>query len=418
MKNNLIFFKKKKLAVFWQGGKPEYFLFDKSKIIRLHSLRGIKPSETLLVIGRSGVIQKEMQLLVQGSLREGFENALNEILPSHKEMAYGSLAWGGSAREGKGLLYAIPEKKIREILEILTQAGISVDEIVTEDQCLSWFFQKRILGSGPVLVIDKTNDRTLFVVIKEKNAAFSGAYPLDHEAYRNAFSEISFSLLQMGLKPEKIILSGMNDEEKIKAGTFFQAPIEIQEGGEFQASVLGAGQWKEFPAASLLPKEVKLLKWTQNQSRRFKNFVSAAAIFSAVLVLSAVSHSFFLSRKNSAIEKEAQKLMPEASRLRLIAVSLNKIHQAENSKVRILQLFSDLAQGVSPSIRLKELQVNEKDIVLEGESPSHTLVSDTAQSFEKLKMLTGVKIEHTRMRKRLNQDYLEFEISAKWKEVL
>lgn len=374
--------------------------------------------ETLLVIGRSGVIQKEMVFSGAVNLQESFEAVLAELLPSHKEMAYGSLVWSENNLEGKRLLYAIPEKKLKDILDSLTKIGIAVDEVVTEDQCLSWFFQSKSISEELVLAIDRTVERTLYIVLKGKSIVLSGAYTQDYENEGNVFSEISFSLLQSGLKPVKVILSGMTPDEKAKAASFFEFPLNIEEQRELPISTLGARHWKNFPIASLLPKEQKLQKWTRSRKDRIKHFITANIVFIATLFLFGTTHLFFMQNKNSALARQVDNLMPEVIQLKKISVKLQKVHQAEESKRRVLGLFSEAAREVSPAIRLVELQINEKDIVFRGESPSHTLVSDTAQNCEKIKLIQDVKIEHTRMRKRLNQDFLEFEITAKWKQGL
>ena len=416
MKINWNLNKKKKLAVFWHSEKFEFYQFDQSGISKLQSLGNISPSETLLVMDRSGVIQKEMSLSGAGNIKENFESALSELLPAHKEMAYGRLPWD-SALNGKGLLYAIPEKKIKEMLDSLVHLGVCPDEVVTEDQCLSWLFQDHNISPSPFLVVDKTKDRVLFTAIQNKNVVFSGAYPNAHESYENIFSEMSFSLLQINFKPEKIILSGMDEEEKIKAAGFFEAPIAFlgNGAGEWPASVSGLKFWGKFPCASLLPKELKIIKWRKNQKERFRGFVLGLLFLVAALVLFGTSHLMVVEHRAATIDRETQKILPEVNHLRRVSASLNKIKRGDDSKVRVLRLFAELAQRISPSIRLKELQADEKDIIFQGESPSHTFVSDTAQEIEKMEGVREVKIEHTRMRKRLNQDYLEFEITAKWK---
>lgn len=389
--------------MFRQGERFELFLFDKKEVRRVSSLEGIQPRETLLVMERGGVIQKEMA--VSGaSTKETFESSLSELLPSHREMAYGT---------SSGLLYAVPEKKIKEILDSLKKMHIPVDEIVTEDQCLAWFYQNKISSAGPVLIIDKTPGRVLFLVLKNKNTVLSGAYV--NENGENLFSEISFSLLHAGLKPERVILSGMNPEEREKAAGFFEATLDFEEKHELPLCSLGLKHWQSFPAASLLPKELKIQKWVQARRRRIKDFFTAASLFLASLVLFASAHSFSLDMKSKALEKKAETLRPQTVHLNKILSSLQKIRQAEVSKMRALQLFAGLAREVSPSIRLKELQAGENGILFRGESPSHTLVSDTARVFEGMETLKDAKMERTQVRKRLNQDYLEFEMTAKWK---
>ena len=98
------------------------------------------------------------------------------------------------------------------------------------------------------------------------------------------------------------------------------------------------------------------------------------------------------------------------------ARSLNLIFEAGSSKEKSLELLKSLAQKLPSSVRLRELRVEGKDFLFKGESPSHGLLSETVEAFSGMKdFLEESKLGETRARKRLNEDYFEFEVVGKWK---
>ncbi len=76
--------------------------------------------------------------------------------------------------------------------------------------------------------------------------------------------------------------------------------------------------------------------------------------------------------------------------------------------------MQELAERLPGSVRLKELQAEGKSIVFQGESPSHALLTEAMQVLDKMDGVKEAKLEHARLRKRLNQDFFEFEVTAQW----
>jgi hypothetical protein len=160
---------------------------------------------------------------------------------------------------------------------------------------------------------------------------------------------------------------------------------------------------------------MKSEKSKRNRKLLIQEGILAFSLFLASLTFFGAAHLFFLGQKAEKLEKELANLTPQVAEVREIARSLHQIEDARNSKERLLTFIKDIAEHVPASIRLKEFQAAGGDIVFQGESPSHMLLSETVQAFEKSQRIGGVKLEHTRLRKRLNQDYFEFEVTAKWK---
>ncbi len=395
-------FQKKRLAIAWKEGGP----YESISLEPSH-LTG----QTILVIPRSQVIQKEMVLTHADGLREDLETKIAQLLPySPKEMAY-SLAVDST----RGLLYAIPEQKIKEILESLLKSGIVVDEVVSEDQALFWLFQEKT-ASGPALVFDQNAERTLILALKENAIILSRVYPPEEE-FKNVFSEISFALLESGVKPAKIFVSASIEKEEI--AKIFEIPVEIFEmekmGGISITPVLsGAKRWGSHPVISLLPNGDKIRKRAQNKNRLLKEILAAFGVLCVCFFLLAASHLLFLKHKKMLLVHEEKKLAPAVLELRQMTGSLAAIHEAHSSKERLLLLLGELAARLPGSVRLKELQVEGKSIVFQGESPSHALLTEAVQVLEKIEGVKEAKLEHARLRKRLNQDFFDFEVTAQW----
>ena len=267
-------------------------------------------------------------------------------------------------------------------------------------------------------MLDRTPERTLFVVHKKNTILLSGTCPPD-EDLKSAFSEIAFSLLEAGLKPVKVVVCGAPDAEVREAAKVFEIPVGLHESGRFDGSHLpatlsGARRWGAYPAISLLPSDRKLEVRSRRQKELIKGSLRAFGVFLACFTLLAGSHLMSLKHKKSALQKQSAKLAPEVAEARQIAASLAAIQEAERSRRGFLLLLKELAERVPPSVRLKELRMEGGNIVLQGESPSHAFLTETVQAFEGIKEVKDAKLEHARTRKRLNEDYFDFEVSAKW----
>lgn len=170
-------------------------------------LKNEKPHETLLILPRSEILQKEV--LFEGSqnpaqVRESFEAKLAQVLPySPKEMAYG-LVLENEEKNSRGLLYAITEKKMQDILEFVSSLGIKADEVVSEDQTLCWncFAES---SQQSILMVDQSPERILFAAARHQRICVSRTVPREKEDVNSALSEAALCLLELGHKPGKVI---------------------------------------------------------------------------------------------------------------------------------------------------------------------------------------------------------------------
>ncbi len=375
---------KNRRAIIWRGeGQYQSVPLEPSN----------KTEQTLLVIPRSEVLQKEMALSAVDNLAQ--------LLPySPKDMAY-SLA----ASDSRALLYAIPEEKIKRILEHLERNGVSVDEVVSEDQALFWFFRDRAAG-GTMLVIDANMDRTLFLAMTQDAIILSRTYAPE-EAIKNVLSEVSFWLLESGTRPARLFVSSPSMQE---AAAGLDIPIDVCPMDMPSA----AKCWGSHACISLLPSQRKIQKWRHAQNKRVKQALFFLGLFTVCFSLLLSAHLFLLKAKKTSLEKESAGMATAISEVRRISASLEAVNEAECSKARLLLLLKELAERSPSIIRLKELQMQDKNIVFQGESPSHALLTEMVQVFEKIDGVKDSKLEHARLRKRINQDFFDFEVSARW----
>ncbi len=431
---------KPRLVIEWQNGHLLLALLQKFEIIKSESIllrealddslaatvRNFSSQscslETLLIIPRSEVLQKEITF--SGTLSETLENKLSQQLAPHspKEMAYG-MALEESFGSSKGLLYAIPEKRLNEILDFLARVGITVDDVVSEDQCLSWQISTKSVQciqstEVPLLMIHETGERTLFVAIQKKRIIFSRAYASENENIESILSDMSFRLLEAGFKPEKLFFSQVSHEQAQQIAGSFKVLAEHIEPIYFankpiSPTLSGARYWGTAPLISLLPSEKKIQKWAREQKKMFREWLLSLMLLLFTFSFMGVCHITLLKQKTASLEKEISDLGPKTVKIKQIQDSLETLSQAEDSKERVLDFVKELSEGLSTDIRLKELQMDH-DIVFRGDSPTYNQITETIKTFEESPLLKEVKLEHTRSRKRLTQDFFEFEISAKW----
>lgn len=383
-------------------------------------LRGKKFQDSLLLLPRSEVLSKELVLATNGSsVKEALEKKLETILPySPKEMAFG-FSFEREGEELKGELLAIPEKNLKETLSFLERLGLHPDEIVTEDQPLLWLLLER-KEKGSVLLLDQGETRLLSLFLKDARPSFTRVFSRkEHPMLRDLLPELSFSLLEKQAKPEKILLSGdWEKEAEEEIAKHFGSPLErlkAKEGEDgLPASLYGSAYLGKYPLTSLLPTEEKLKKRQRERKKFLRDTAASLVLFLGCLVFASFLHLHGLTKEIRKLDQKLQTLTPQVRETKQILASLDLVSHSRASKEKLLVLLKELSAKAPSSIHLKELRIEGKDFLFKGESPSHAYLSETVQVFEKLPMLEGVKLEETRLRKRLNEDYFEFEIKGKW----
>ncbi len=441
MKINTGFFqKKKRMAVSWSPSHLDLLIFDSSGIQRYASFflqessrdglsaqieefkRGVQVGETLLILPRSEVLQKEMVLtaaLPAPDLRKELESKLTQLLPySPGEMAYG-LQLEEEKGSSKGLLYAITSRKLEEVLSFICGVGIEVDEIAAEDQVLGWEGLRESPGEMTVR-IDQNSERILLAAVRSGQVVLSRSISKNQESFGGAGQEVSLALLELDQKPRKFILTGnwdsaeMEDLQKRLPLPAEKLPGIFSEGLQIPAVISGARFFRKYPFASLLPAALKIKKWHARQKNQLREAGAAFGIFLVMSFMLASAHTHFLKSRNRALESKVQRLIENVRGVRETARSLEGLRRAAHSKQKIIGFLSGLAEQVPGAVRLKEIQIEENEFVFRGESPSQIFLTQTVQVFESNPEISAVKLEHTRLRKRLSQEFFEFEVSGKW----
>lgn len=373
----------------------------------------IKP---LLILSRSKVLQKEILLAPNASrsLKDKIEERLRELLPlpSH-QMAY-AISLPEVPMKTPGLLFAIPEKRINEILEFLSRVGLFPDDIVTEDQTLAWFQSEE----EPCLILDWDGARLLCVFAQDGQLRFSRSYAqISTEDFQDKWDEISFLLLETGLKPQKVALSG--DWETAWQNAIrrhFLLPVtQWETKGDLPAVIAGANRCAQFKVASLLPSSKKIEKVYGQRKRDLSRLFLAGAIFIFAIVFSFGIFALKQVWDSKREEGRLKALRLETVSVRKIETSLQQWSEAQASKVRWLDFLKSLNAKMPAGIKVQELEIENQGFLFRAESSTHAQIGDCLQSLSGLPEVARVQMTHTRLRRRLNQDFFEFEVTGNWK---
>lgn len=372
-------------------------------------LGGRRIRQTLLILPRSEVLQKEMT-----------EEPLSGILPYRtSEMAYGIMS-GGGRNQSKNLLMALPEKKLLQWLGPLKEWGVVPDEIITEDQSFAWVLAEKN-QSAAVLGIEQDEERILCVCLKEGRLLFSRAFrSLEGDPdLQEILQELSLALLEAGQKPERAVLAGANAQRfQSRIQNHFQIPVEFLEAGghpEIPASLRGAALLEKHGPLSLLPNAEKVKKWIRIKKKQAREII---ALFSGCLIGLALAlgiHQGLVKMQLEKISREIQELAPQAQQLKEMTGMLALLHEFQSSKEGLLDFLAAVSSGMPSSVKLRELGIEGKNFYFKGETSLHGAIPETVQLFEKSGKVQGARLENTKLRKRLGEDYFEYEVSGQWK---
>lgn len=380
--------------------------------------------EILFILGRSEVLQKELALERSASIsiKESLEFKIREVLPFQPdEMAYGISLTPERSRY-QGLLYAIPERHLHQNLFFLQGLGIRPTEIITEDQPLCWLLQ-RAEKKGPLLLLYQDEESFIFLLSENERLQLSRVYPRksqDVQGLDEMLKEISLTLLQANVSPGKVFLAGVwsaNHSEEVL--DHFHLPLEkIQIPQVFRPPgpvFYGATFFCEHAVISLLPKEEKIQRWWKGRYKKIRHvFVLWGFFFSAVTL----AFCFQLLHRDASLQKitgELRQKETEAQKIQAIKDSLEKAREAQSSKDRVLRFLKAMATRMPVGIRFKNLEIERQGFRFEGEAATHASISETVQVLNDLAEIKDAKLERTNLRKRLNEDYFEFEVSGLWK---
>ncbi|MBI4115339.1 MAG: PilN domain-containing protein, partial [Candidatus Omnitrophica bacterium] len=150
--------------------------------------------------------------------------------------------------------------------------------------------------------------------------------------------------------------------------------------------------------------------------RARKNLIRETVLISLVFVgslsLAFSSHWQALKWREEKINREIQKLSPMVDEVKRIISTLQLIEELKLSKIGILQFLKEISTKVPSSIVFRQIKMEKDEFIFKGESPSHGEISDVVENLQEIPFIRDVKLEHTRLRKRLNLDYFEFEVGG------
>ncbi len=376
--------------------------------------------ETLVILPRSEILQKELTFAGANpkEIKQELEVRLQSILPfSVKEMAWGIRMDSGSEK-AEGVLMAVPERRIREVMTFLQGAGLDPErmEIVTEDQTLLWACLEN-QDKGPALVLEKNAGRLLALFVKQGAIAFSRTFECGEEdgsLTADILAELSLKLLESDIKPGKILLAGAwSLEDQARISGHFSAPLEVFSAQE-PAPFWGAAAYGKYPYISLLPKEEKIQKRQREKSALEKDILKISGVVLLLLMAGLWVRAQGLDRANQKLWRQMQQASMPAAEAEKIVTSLERVHEAQNSKMKVLGLLKDLATSTPASIRLRELRIEGNDVILSGESSSYGQVSQLVETLEKTEFFKKPRLRSSRLRKDGGESILEFEVTGEW----
>jgi hypothetical protein len=385
-----------------------------------------KKTKPLLILPRSEVLQKELSLAEsknspgfasEDEMQQWLEAQLKQLLPlPSTEMAYG-LRIDGSDFQNKGLLYALPEKKVIQTLEFLHRIGLEAEEVLTEDQVCAWFFLER-KETGTCLFFDQNEERLLCLLMENGTLKFSRSFSISSFG-QDVLDEISFLLLESNQQPKKIVLSGLETESESLIRNHFLLPLEqlaSPTGKNMPFSLNAAQYYPKYDFISLLPKSQKIQRLLKSYAALFRQVALALAFLIVTFGVFFMVRQSFVHFQVQNQKKLQTQYFSEAEEIQKILHSLEVFSRAQSSKVEILELLKVLSEKLPSAIRFQELQFSGADFSFKAESSSPQSISEAVQVFEKIESIKKVSLQHTRLRKRLNEDVFEFEIAgeAKW----
>lgn len=133
-----------------------------------------------------------------------------------------------------------------------------------------------------------------------------------------------------------------------------------------------------------------------------------------MLISSFIIHLHLETLQIRKLETELHGLLPGVKATKEIQASLNLLNEAQASKEKLLELLKDSALKLPSQVTIKELSLGPKDFFFKGEGASHGLISETVDIFSHMQPIKEVKLGETRLRKKLNEEYFEFEVTGKW----
>lgn len=382
-----------------------------------------EPPEVLLILPRCEVVHKEFALenTAQADLPAVLLDKARRALPyGLEEMAYG-LTLDVEKNPRRAGLFAASEIKIKEICSLLTVWNAAPSEIVTEDQAILWLLrQKEILET--CLLLDWEEERLLALCVDSRHLVFSrafeyGKYGSEDESFC-AYHEISLELTARGITLARIWVTGKRPKDAVlDLKKFFSVPadsLKTRVDEKVPAVFEGASYWGRFETASLLPKKEKILRRRGFLRSCLREISLSVLLFAAA---AAFGFSLELQKTNSRIqeaERTIQAARPVYLEARRKTEAARELLRNQDDKARILDVLRHSAAVFPSDVIVREMRFEKDALIIEGESRAHASLMEAVSALEKGGLIRTPKLGASRLRKRNNNDYLEFEVSGKW----
>ncbi|OGW69578.1 MAG: hypothetical protein A2036_04305 [Omnitrophica bacterium GWA2_50_21] len=370
-----------------------------------------KRKKVVLVLPRNLIIERrfDFETSENGDETNIFFEKLKQSLPvSLDEMSYGFNIQTGE-KGVRGVLLATPLDPLRNILKNLSDAGILPDEVVSSDQGLLGLVREREKGTFLLLCAGEVESE-LLVISCGKLTAYRSFQRDDPQMEE----ELNYFLLEVGVKPEAILLCGLQDAvlEKQISHIFSVSAERLSLPQNAPPALYGAACLDGNSLISLLPKEMKVEKLKKERKSLFTDMTMIFVLLSMTVCLGLYTHKRFETERLQMITKRIAKLNPEFLKIEKTIAILQTFSLRTSENLVLLNLIKTISQDIPGEVILNEFDWNETGLRLRGTSASYSGVVGTTQALAKSDSLESAHLEYARLRKKVSHDFFEFEVSA------
>lgn len=378
----------------------------------------------ILVLPRSMALQRSFEF--ESREPEAFQQKLQEVLPYRlDEMAYAAAQESSGSDSSSVTLVSMPEKSVKDHLFFLAQLGFEhVDEIVTEDQGL-WWIARSLHPNKRVLALDLQPKKGVATFSQGNQLYFSRDYVCEtpgsfEEVAEDFMRELSILLLECGKKPETLLLTGevgpsLKGRLEAQFEMAAEAVVKPQAWNRIETSLFGVATKSHAFALSLLPKEKKIKKWQKSRVKLLTSTGILLLLFVLMMVGVFELQSLKLRRAVEKTQSKIAAIQPEIREVNQMLEDIEKRQRTSQRNAELLELLTYLSLEIPDVITLREFRLDQGMLLLKGESPAYAYLTDVVGILENSKILSEVSLEHSRIRKRLSEDFFEFEVSGQWK---
>lgn len=370
-----------------------------------------KRASCVLMLPRSSVLERRFDFEADGEADPNviLREKVRQTLPlSLDEMGYGVAVEKGE-HGYRGTVLAIPLSSLKEILEILDEADMVPDEIVTSDQALHRLATGK--EAGAQLVFGMNTDETEVLMIRRERIL---GFRVLHGEVFEIIEELNFLLLESGERPGKVVFCGnKNTTLECEIERMFPSQcrrVDIPE--KIPPALYGASLLNHHPVISLLPNERKIKKKEKEQKKLRMETGLIFGLFLLSCLIGVSLHQFQERSQQAHLEKEFQKLRPQLNEIGKQLALIEIVQMRSRSNGTLLLLLKGLSREVPGEVILDELVGDETMVRIRGSSPSYSGVTGTSQALEKLEFLEPPHLEYARLKKKESRDFFEFEITA------